>query len=141
LIAKAIVANWLYILNLFRKAEPSEQSNVTCISHDSWTEWHWQFGHVGILWLKQLTQANLVNRFNVDTNSLFIECEPCIAAKQAHMPCLDHAEPWNTVPGEFTHTDLWGPTRIQVLNRARYNIVLVDDSSSHIVTEQGKNQR
>ena len=42
------------------------------------------------------------------------------------------------VPGELTHTDVWGPSSTQALNGARYNVVLVDDSSRHLVSEQIK---
>ena len=74
----------------------------------------------------------------MDTDSPFIECEPCIAVKQAHTPFPDHAEPWNTVPSELTHTDVWGPLTTQALNSVWYNIVLVDDSSCHLISEQVK---
>jgi hypothetical protein len=74
----------------------------------------------------------------VDINSTFTECEPCIAAKHAHTLFLEHAESQNTVPGELTHTDLWGPTKIQALNGAHYNMVLVNDDTRHLVTEQAK---
>lgn len=128
----------LYVLNFFRKAELSEQANISCSALNGWNEWHKQFGHVGISGLRRLKQANLVNGFNVDTDSPFIECELCIAAKQAHMLFPDHAEPRNTVPGELTYTDIWGPTTTQALNGARYNVVLVDDSSRHLISEQIK---
>ena len=83
-------------------------------------------------------QANLVEGFDVDIGSSFIECEPCIAAKQAHMPFPDHAESRHTIPGELTHTNLWGPTKIQSLNGAHYNMVLIDDNTRHLVTKQAK---
>ena len=50
----------------------------------------------------------------------------------------DHAEPQHTLPRELTHTDLWGPTKIQALNRAYYNMVLVDDNTCCLITEQAK---
>jgi len=56
----------------------------------------------------------------------------------AHTPFPDHVEPRNTVPGELTHTDVWGPSSTQALNGARYNVVLVDDSSRHLISEQVK---
>jgi hypothetical protein len=139
LIAEAPAINRLYVLNFFRKTDPKERSNIAHpTQNNSWTEWHKRFGHVGISGLKRLKQANLVNGFDVDIGSTFIECEPCIAAKHAHTPFPEHAEARNTVPGELTHTDLWGPTKIQALNGAHYNMVLVDDNTRHIVTEQAK---
>ena len=138
IVAEGNLINRLYVLNFFRKAESSEQANITCPLQNSWNEWHKQFGHVGISGLQWLKQGNLVSGFDVDTNSPFIECEPCITTKQAHMPFPNHAEPRNTVPGELTHTDVWGPSSTQVLNDAWYNLVLVDDSSCHLISEQIK---
>jgi IS30 family transposase len=74
----------------------------------------------------------------VDIDSSFKKCEPRIAAKQAHTLFPDHAEPWNTLPRELTHTGLWGPIKFQALNGAHYNMVLVDDNTRHLVTEQAK---
>ena len=74
----------------------------------------------------------------MDTDSPFIECELCITVKQAHMLFPNHAEPQNTVPGELTHTNVWGPSSTQALNGAWYNLVLVDDSSRHLISEQIK---
>ena len=59
---------------------------------------------------KTIKHGNLVTSFDIDTNSLFLECEPCIAAKQAHIPFPDHIKSRTMVPGELTYTDLWGPT-------------------------------
>src|SRR5277367_3591051 len=137
-VAEGKLNNWLYVLSFFRKAEPSKQANITRPAQNGWNEWHKRFGHVGISGLRRLKQTNLVSGFNVDTDSPFIECEPCIAAKQAHTPFPEHAEPRNTIPGELTHTDVWGPSSIQALNGARYNVVIVDDNSRHLTSKQIK---
>ena len=138
IVAEGNLINQLYVLNFFRKAEPSEQANITHPSQNSWNKWHKQFRHVGISGLQRLKQGNLVSGFDMDTDSPFIECEPCIAVKQAHMPFPNHAEPRNTVPGELTHTNVWGPSSTQALNHAWYNIILVDNSSCHLISEQIK---
>ena len=54
------------------------------------------------------------------------------------MPFPNHAESWITVSRELTHTDLWGPTSAHALNGAYYNMVLVDDNSRHLNSQQVK---
>ena len=110
LVAKANLNNQLYILNFYRKAERSKQANVTHLQPNSWNEWHKHLRQMGISGLKWLKNGNLVDSFDADTDSLFLECELCIVAKQAYTPFPDHTEQRNTVPGKLIHTNLWRPT-------------------------------
>jgi hypothetical protein len=61
-----------------------------------------------------------------------LECDACIQAKQTRAPlpktvsCRDH------VPGELTHTDVWGPACVPSVNGYRYYISFVDDATRHV---------
>ena len=66
-------------------------------------------GHIGISGLKHLYDNHLADGFVVQDSPEIFDCVACIQAK--HMCALlpKSGSWWQTVPGELTHTDMWGP--------------------------------
>ena len=96
-------------------------------SADDWEIWHKRFGHIGITGLQRLLKANLVDGFNVNEERPFPNCEACIQAKHAHNPFPKHVEHRSEIPGELTHTDVWGPSRVTAISGMKYYITFIDD--------------
>ncbi|KAJ8592450.1 hypothetical protein M405DRAFT_708235, partial [Rhizopogon salebrosus TDB-379] len=85
------------------------------------------FGHIGISGLKRLLKGNLVDGLHVDEELPFPDCEACIQAKHAHNPFPRNTENRSKIPGELTHTDVWGPARTTAILGAKYYITFIDD--------------
>jgi GAG-pre-integrase domain len=71
----------------------------------SWETWHRRFGHIGYTGLQKLLDGNLVEGFEVDTNTLKPDCITCTEAKQ-HIEPFPKSVNQHTKPGELTHIDL-----------------------------------
>ena len=107
-----------------------DKVNVVRGTH-SWLEWHKRYGHVAVSGLQHLRRRNLVDGFDVDESSDFVDCETCVQAKQHRAPFPQTVERTSTYPGEITHVDLWGPARFTATNGARYYMSFIDDYSRH----------
>jgi hypothetical protein len=104
------------------------RSFVATEPSESWETWHKRFGHVSYSGLKRLWEKNLVDGFNVDTNTPIPDCVACTEAKQTEEP-YNKRENRQTMPGELTHIDLWGKYNITSINGHQYYILFVDDAS------------
>jgi len=97
----------MYLLDV-STVTPPHDSSATEIVLFTWTDWHRQFGHVGISGLQRTLTQNLVDGLNITpSDSPMPTCEACIQAKQAHAPFPRHTERHAQNAGELTHTDLW----------------------------------
>jgi hypothetical protein len=94
---------------------------------DNWEIWHKKYGHIGISGLQRLLKGKLVDGFNVDENLVFPDCEACIQAKHEHNPFPKQAEHRSEIPGELTHTDVWGKSRVTSILGMQYYITFIDD--------------
>src|SRR6267154_2345952 len=127
-IAEGKRVNRLYLLDACTKNKVSKNSSTAKEnSADDWEIWHKRFGHIGITGLQRLLKANLVDGFNVNEERPFPNCEACIQAKHAHNPFPKHAEHRSEIPGELTHTDVWGPSRVTAISGMKYYITFIDD--------------
>jgi GAG-pre-integrase domain len=99
----------------------------------SWEIWHKKFGHVSYSVLRKLLDHNLVEGFNVNSQSSKHDCIACTKLKQAIEP-FGSSSDWQTVPGELTHINLWGKYDVASINGNHYFILLVDDSEGYIIT-------
>jgi transposase InsO family protein len=100
----------------------------------SWEIWHKRFGHVNYSGLQKLLDHNLVEGFNVNSQSSKPDCIACTESKQSIEP-FGSSSDWQTVPGELTHIDLWGKYDVASINGNNYFILLVDDSKWYITTD------
>ena len=94
----------------------------------SWEKWHRMFGHVGITDLQKMQAEGMVTGFSMDENSIPPHfCKMCVAAKMAHKAFPSESITRAEMPGEKTHSDLWGPYRTASLQGSKYYIVFIDD--------------
>ncbi|KAG2337024.1 hypothetical protein BDR05DRAFT_857495, partial [Suillus weaverae] len=86
-------------------------------------------GHIACSGLKCLCQENLVDGLEVDLDSPIVDCKACIQTKQVHKPFPDSIDEQSKDPGELTHSNLWGPARVESIGGAKYYISFIDDCS------------
>jgi hypothetical protein len=98
----------------------------------SWTEWHKQFGHISISGLQLLHKRRLVDNFHLKGNTKIVDCDACAKAKLARTPFPKHHMIKSTVPGERTHTDVWGPSCKSSVDSAKYYLLCVNDYSRYV---------
>ena len=60
--------------------------------------------------LKCLYDNHLADGFVVQDSPENFDCAACIQGKHTRAPLPKSGSWWQTVPGELTHTDVWGPT-------------------------------
>lgn len=118
----------LYLLDARVRAGVPDQANVADEVGESWDSWHRRYGHLSISALQQLHAKHIVEGLTIsDSSPPFTQCESCIQAKQHRQPYPHEAEDRSKTIGELTHSDLWGPARVESISRARYYISLTDD--------------
>jgi hypothetical protein len=81
-----------------------------------------------------MLDKNLVEGFNVDTQSQKLDCIPCTKSKQTVEP-FSKITKRKTEPRELTHIDVWGKYSIASINGNQYYILFVDDSEKFSTTE------
>ena len=77
---------------------------------------------------------NLVDGFNVNTQTQKPDCIACTKSKQTVKPFGKPTEK-KTEPGELTHINLWGKYSVKSINRNNYYILFIDDSEKFSTTE------
>ncbi|GBE90191.1 hypothetical protein SCP_1900400 [Sparassis crispa] len=120
----------LYLLDMRAKiATPmNEHMNVAHEDNDSWESWHRRYGHLGITGLERLYKEKMVEGLTIDENSMpLTQCEACVQAKQARRAYPKEAEDRFQMPGELTHSDVWGPACVVSIAGSRYYISFTDD--------------
>ncbi|GBE87024.1 hypothetical protein SCP_1002700 [Sparassis crispa] len=130
IIAQGRKVGRLYLLNMRAKAAmPSEErANIARDDSDSWESWHRRYGHLGFTGLEKLYKENLVEGLTVDENSMpLTQCEACVQAKQARRAYPKEVEDRSQMPGELTHSDVWGPARVVSIAGSHYYISFTDD--------------
>ncbi|GBE84071.1 hypothetical protein SCP_0600490 [Sparassis crispa] len=120
----------LYLLYMRAKiATPmNERANVAHEDNDSWESWHRRYGHLGITGLEWLYKEKMVEGLTIDENSMpLTQCEACVQAKQARRAYPKEAEDRSQMPGELTHSDVWGPARVVSIAGSHYYISFTDN--------------
>ena len=77
---------------------------------------------------------NLVDGFNVNTQTQKPDCIACTESKQTVKPFGKPTQK-KTEPGELTHIDLWGKYSVRSINGNNYYILFIDDSEKFSTTE------
>ena len=86
-------------------------------------------GHIGISGLKHLYDNHLADGFVVQNSLEIFDCAACIQAKHT---CALHPKLgswWQTMPGELTYTDVWGPAQVPSLLSYWWYISFVNDAT------------
>ena len=130
--------NGLYILDV--KVSKPIICNIGREQKPTWLEWHKRFGHISISGLQRLHSKGFVEDFHVDKDSLFGDCEACIAGKQTRNPYAGIIGITLRMAGEMTHTDLWGPARTASVSGAKYYMTFIDDYSRHCTVKYLKHK-
>jgi hypothetical protein len=77
-------------------------------------------------------KGNLVDGLTVDDDSPRLsQCEACVKAKMTTKPYPQEAQNRCEDPGELTHSDIWGPARVESLQKSKYSILFTDDATRH----------
>ena len=71
---------------------------------------------------------------DLDSNSDF-QCKACIAAKMSRTPFPKYGATRATKVGDITHSDLWGPARVESIGRNLYYIAFIDDYSCYVTVK------
>ena len=110
------------------------QSFITNEQSQNWETWHKRFGHIGYSGLQYMQTKDLVDGFNVNTNTPKPDCIACTEAKQSVEPFDQHTDKITEI-GDLTHIDLWGKYSTVSIHGNKYYLLMVDDSSRYITTE------
>ncbi|GBE89144.1 hypothetical protein SCP_1501500 [Sparassis crispa] len=95
----------------------------------TWEKWHKIYGHIGKPALMRLYREGLVDGLEISPSPDEINCEACIQAKATRKPFPKETDECSKVPGELTHTDVWGPAQTAALQGWKYFITFTDDYS------------
>ena len=99
----------------------------------SWLELHCCYGHASIHGLRQMITGKVVEGLKVDPSSnLNFQCKACIAAKMSITPFPKYGATRAIKVGDITHSDLWGPARVESIGRNLYYIAFIDDYSHYV---------
>src|ERR1700677_1402278 len=75
----------------------------------------------------------MVDGLKIDANSdSSFQCQACVAAKISRTPFPKYGATRAIDVGDITHSDLWGPTRIESIGRNLYYVAFIDDYSRYI---------
>jgi hypothetical protein len=101
-------------------------------SNQTWDAWHRRMGHLAKSGLERLVREDLVEGLTVDNDSPPLsQCEACVKAKMTTKPYPQEAQNRREDPGELTHSDIWGPARVESLKKSKYAILFTDDATRH----------
>ena len=72
---------------------------------------------------------------NNPDSDLNFQCQVCIAAKMARAPYPKYSATRATSKGDLTHSDLWGPTRVESIGKNLYYIAFINNYSRYITVQ------
>jgi transposase InsO family protein len=91
---------------------------------------HRRMGHIAPDAAKRLVKEGLVEGLKLDENSRIESCDSCQYAKMTRKPIAkERKEPRTAEVGDLVHSDLWGPSPTQTINKREYYASFTDDHS------------
>lgn len=115
--------------NLYYVCDSKEQANaVTSDNSASLKLWHHRLGHLNKEDLLKISRKGLAVGIKVNEEKKLETCDVCLQGKMSVLPFPKKSERCTTKL-ELIHTDVWGPSRIESLGRARYFVTFIDDST------------
>ncbi|CAD7083583.1 unnamed protein product [Hermetia illucens] len=112
---------------LFKVRKPSvaREANVSTVNL---RVWHERMGHVNNKVLRKMTQKGLIRGVKLaDIDNFF--CESCAFGKAHRLSFKKNETNRKTKPGEYIHSDVWGPFSTESIGDARFCIIIKDDAS------------
>ena len=70
-------------------------------------------------------------KVDINSNSSF-QCQACVVAKISRTPFPKYGAMQAIDIGDITHSDLWGPTRIESIGKNLYYMVFISDYSRYV---------
>ena len=108
---------------------PVEEKAMAAVSNiDNVKLWHERLGHVGIDRLKQIVKSGALGQVKVDGLWDNFQCEGCLKGKNRRKPFQTSAER-ECLPGEFIHSDVWGPAPTESVGHNRYFVLFKCEAS------------
>jgi hypothetical protein len=82
--------------------------------------WHWRLGHLSFDYLRKLKP------YFFPLNDSKFQCDTCDLAKSHRIPYLPSLNK-SSIPFAAIHSDVWGPTKIPSISKARYFVTFIDE--------------
>ena len=102
---------------------------------NTWQAWHCRFRHIGVSGLQCTLSKGLVMGMMVsEQDSLHLDCDACMQAKQTQTPFPRQSESRADRPGDLMHMDLW-ECQMTGIHGVQYFISFIDDCSRCITIE------
>ena len=64
-----------------------------------------------------------------------LQCETCIAAKMSRTPFPKYGATRAIKVGDITHSNLWGPARVESIGRNLYYVAFINDYSCYVTVK------
>ncbi|GJX11850.1 retrotransposon protein, putative, ty1-copia subclass [Tanacetum coccineum] len=126
--------SWVYGMDCAVEAIGSYDFSMYAVSNkraklnlDSSLLWHYRLGHISKKRIEKLQHNRLLN--SIDSKS-FEKCVPCLSGKMTRKLYSHQVERAKDLLG-LIHTDVCGPFRIVLRQRASYFITFTDDFSRY----------
>ncbi|GKA52561.1 putative ribonuclease H-like domain-containing protein, partial [Tanacetum coccineum] len=100
---------------------------------DESNKWHGMLGHVNFKNLNKLVKGNLVRGLPSKIFQNDHTCVACQKGKQHKASCKAKSVSSISLPLQFLHMDLFGPTSVRSLNHKTYCLVITDDFSRDFI--------
>ena len=83
-----------------------------------------------------MVNSKVVKGLKVDLSSdSNFQCQACMAAKMSRTPFPKYGATQVTNVGDITHSDLWGPARVESIGRNLYYVAFIDDYSHYVTVK------
>ena len=115
------------LFKLFMRAKPIDQPTVAVATFNVW---HGRLAHVNCDTIKKVVDQGLVEGVKIQGKKESFFCEPCQLGKAHKLPFYSSKQV-KTQPGEFFHSDLFGPMSVQSLGGSKYTLMFTDNSTSY----------
>lgn len=118
--------NGLYILD--GSIVIGNTSVASVVPHNNSELWHLRLGHVSERGLVELAKQGLLGKDKLDKLEF---CEHCILGKQ-HRVKFGSGMHHSSMPFEYVHLDLWGPSKTLTYGGGSYFLSIIDDYSRRV---------
>ena len=96
----------------------------------SMEELHRKLGHISAGYIWKLIAKKTLGDVEVTRLDIPLECKACLQGKATQVPIAKERSTDRAVKfGELIHMDIWGPTSVQGINKSRYTLTLLDDTT------------
>ena len=120
--------NGLYFVREEQDHECRISSESSRKSSDTIMTWHRRLGHLNFKDLINAQRSGILEGLNFGQVEGKLECDICVQGKMTRTTFPKNSER-KTDLLEIVHSDVCGPMRVESLNKAKYFVTFIDDSS------------